>query len=576
MNDLPLKTASVEKMDVYANPHDILHDLHMYVQYVAGRDVKRMTRSNAIPKADAKRLAKLMTNSADLLEAINDEDGSSWLYSIDRLARTLRLVNYDIKGEYRGYTSSEPSFVDNYITVSDKNYAKFLALAPAGQEKRILEILIIGKHEDPYERHTHNEFYETGAMGRQDGFVSWGAATGIMPGLDFAPIRRFLLDLLKACPTGEWFSVKSLVAYLKANHPYFIIPQKIKPDRWGSPVARYGNFHDGPDYWNNREDIPEDAPDGFERVEGRYVERFLEHIPLTLRLVELAYDPRPYTRKMYPMLDYLKGFRVTGRCRRMLNDTAQPPKVTVLPNFEIMVESEFYPAQILGRLEKLAEPLPAPAGGAPVSVRTLTLKRERVAAALVADPGLDVAARLAALSAAPLPPNIVTEIEEWSGHAEMFTLYEGFGLAETVDPLPVLDDFTSQQISAQLRLVREPPKALSALEQEGLAPVWIAHTRMDFALLPEGVRSIFPAEASIQEAEPPPPEPVTLRKVVAITLQFPFDEVFDAFRRALAEARVPVQADARVRTLTFPDTFLPALKEVIRQLGAVYDVQIDE
>ena len=292
---------------MYANPHDALHDLHIYVQYMAGREVKRMTRNNEIPKADVKRLAKLMTNAADLLEAVNEADGSSWLYFIDRLARTLGLVSYDIQGEYRGYSSSSPSFVDNYIIVSEKNYAKFLALAPAEQEKRILEVLIIGKSEDRYERHTHNEFYETGVMGCLDGFISWGAATGIMPSLDFAPVRRFLLDLLKNCPPGEWVSVASLVAYLKANHPYFLIPKKIEPDRWGAVLPRYYNFHDGPERWNSREHIPDDAPDGFERVEGRYVARFLEHIPLTLRLVELAYDPRPYSRKMYPMLDYLQG-----------------------------------------------------------------------------------------------------------------------------------------------------------------------------------------------------------------------------------------------------------------------------
>jgi len=575
MNDFAPKSASVESLAVYANPHDALHDLHTYVQYVVGREVKRMTRSNEIPKADVKRLAKLMTNSAGLLEAISEE-GSSWLDFIDRLARILGLVSYDVQGEYRGYSSSSPSFVDNYIIVSEKNYAKFLALAPAAQEKHILETLIIGKSDDRYERHTHNEFYETGAMGCLDNFMSWGASTGIMPDLDFVPIRRFLLDLLKNCPPGEWVSVASLVAYLKAKYPYFLIPEKIPTDRWGKRVARYGNFYDGPERWNSREHIPDDALDGFERVEGRYVARFLEHIPLSLRLVELAYDSRPYNRKMYPMIDYLQGFRVTARCQHLLNNTAQPPKVIVLPNFEIVVESEFYPAELLNHLEKLAEPLPAPAGGAPGSVRTLTLKRERVAAALVADPDLDITAQLAELSAAPLPPNIATEIVEWNGHAEKFTLYEGFGALETVDALSGLDDFTRQRISEQLWLVSKPRKLLSVLEEEGLAPLWVVHDPLGFAALPESVQSIFPTLATHLEAEDLPPEPVTLRKVVSITLYFPFDDVFDEFRRVLAEARVPVQADAGAHTLTFPEAFLPALGDVIEQLSAVYNVEIRE
>ena len=73
-----------------------------------------------------------------------------------------------------------------------------------------------------------------------------------------------------------------------------------------------------------------------------------------------------------------------------------------------------------------------------------------------------------------------------------------------------------------------------------------------------------------------PPEPVSLRKVVTITLYFPADEIFDEFRRALAEARVPVQADARALSLTFPEPFLPALEEVIQQLADVYEVHIEE
>jgi hypothetical protein len=199
-----------------------------------------------------------------------------------------------------------------------------------------------------------------------------------------------------------------------------------------------------------------------------------------------------------------------------------------------------------------------------------------VAAALVADPDLDVAAQLADLSAAPLPPNVATEIDEWSGHAEMFTLYEGFGLLETVDPIPVVDRFTRQQVSTQLRLVREPQKLLSVLEEEGLAPLWVAHDPMGFTPLPEGVQSIFPVDVPTQEDEPLPPEPVSLRKVVTITLYFPSDEIFDEFRRALAEARIPVQADTRARSLTFPEPFLPMLDEVIQQLADVYEVQIEE
>jgi hypothetical protein len=574
MKNLPIDPISVSDLEVYANPHDALHDLHTYVQYMAKREVKRMTRTNEIPKADIKRLIKQMTDPTGLLETITEYRGPGWLYFIDDLALRLGLVSYDTKGEYRGYSSQSPSYIKNYIIVSEKGYQKFLELTPAEQEKQIFEKLIAYKNQDRYDHYSENEFYKGGVMGCLDAFTTRGSATGVMPSLDFSKIRRFLFDLLQNCQPGEWYSVASLVAYLKKNQPHFIIPAKIKPNRWEHQYARYSNFYDGTDTWHHRDPIPDDAPDGFERVEGRYIERFFEHIPLTLRLVELAYDPQPYTREFHPMIDYLKAFRLTGRFARLMSGGARSPKVTVQPNFEVVVESEFYPAKTLQQLEWLAEPAPVNASGTPVSVTTLTLKRERVAAALADDPGLDVLNFLEALSAAPLPPNVSTEIGEWSGHAEMFTLYDGFGLLESVDELSAGDAFTQQEIAPHLRLVSDPQNLLSVLEKKGLAPINAKHSLLGFSPLPDGVQSVFPKIKPVLASAPPPPEPVIIQKTTTITLTFPFDEVFDVFRRALAEARVPVQADAGTRSLTFSDQFMPALKNIIQQLDAVYDIQL--
>ena len=46
--------------------------------------------------------------------------------------------------------------------------------------------------------------------------------------------------------------------------------------------------------------IHESDPDGFERVEGRYVERFLESIPLVLRYVDVAYERKPSNAPFIP------------------------------------------------------------------------------------------------------------------------------------------------------------------------------------------------------------------------------------------------------------------------------------
>jgi hypothetical protein len=57
--------------------------------------------------------------------------------------------------------------------------------------------------------------------------------------------------------------------------------------------GRYGNFHESKEAWGHEIDIRERDPDSFERVEGRYVERFLEGIPLVLRYVDVAYARKP-------------------------------------------------------------------------------------------------------------------------------------------------------------------------------------------------------------------------------------------------------------------------------------------
>ena len=145
----------------------------------------------------------------------------------------------------------------------------------ASQETHLLEILLSGN------QGSGSEFYTSPfGLGRLNGFHSWGAATGVMPMLDFTAIRRFLLGLLVRCGTGQWLSVASFVEYLKANHRYFLVPKNPQmKNKWDRDKGRYQNFREGKDYWSRDIEIKETDPDAFERVEGRYVERFLEGLP---------------------------------------------------------------------------------------------------------------------------------------------------------------------------------------------------------------------------------------------------------------------------------------------------------
>src|SRR4029077_6049968 len=127
-----------------------------------------------------------------------------------------------------------------------------------------------------------------------------GVCFAFCPALFFAAPRRFLLGLLAECPSDQWLSTAALVEHLKKHHRYFLIPAMPRfKNEYEARFGRYGNFHESKDAWGHEIDIHESDPNGFERVEVRYVERFLEGIPLVLRYVDVAYARKP-SDAIYP------------------------------------------------------------------------------------------------------------------------------------------------------------------------------------------------------------------------------------------------------------------------------------
>jgi hypothetical protein len=412
-----------------------------------------------------------------------------------------------------------------------------------------------------------SEFFVSGILGRLDPFPPWGCATGVVPTLDFPRARRFLLDLLHTCQTGVWYSTASLIQRLKAAHPFFLIPENPKyANRWDKREGRYGNFRESKDRWDRGENVPEGAADAFERVEGRYVERFLEGVSLVLGYVDVAYDSQPYSG-IYPSRNYLKAFRVNNVLVQAIAGDVPAPKVTVQPNFEIYVESELYPAYVLSRLTPLADV---------VSTDTLTilkLQKTRVAARLAEDEHLDVASLLADLSGRELPQNVAREIAEWSRHAEKFVLYEGFALLEGDEDLPLADSFTVERISPTLRVVRSPGALYARLEKAALMPMRVRHAG-SLQSLPPGVRTVFAHETP--EPEPVGKPQVSLLRQVVITLHFPDDELLQRVRKALLAVRCPVEVDKANRTMSYAQKYASQVAEAIEALGQEYAIRVED
>ncbi len=572
IDSLPLIPIDLQGLHVFHNERDALRDLFVYLDYVQDRSIKRTARTNELPREDTQRLAKLL-GGLSFAPAGDELDAQHWIDFIDLLALKLKLVQYDTQGKYRGYSSESPSFFNNFIHVNETQVRSFLERSPRDQEKSLLEALVFGVNSQFYGNRELNEFYKTSVVGRLDTFDAWGLASGAMPSIQFPAVRRFLLDLLAKVTPGEWYSTASWVAYLKTNHPYFLIQENLPADRWGHKPGRYDNFYDGSNHPSARDPhISETAPDAFERVEGRYVERFLETAPLLLRLADVAYVEKPVQDER-PMRDTLKAFRVSERLLNLMNGEGHPPQVTVQPNLDVVIQSEFYPAKIVRQVSCLGDPVASPSA-ADAYVGVYQLKKTCVAAERARHPELDVVSLLRQLSGRDLPPNVQVELDEWTGHAEQFILYDGFAVLESAEDIPITDAWIHERLAPTLRLVKDPDQVYMALENEGCAPLRVQHDGKAFTPLPEQATSAFPKQSALTEAARAPML-VKVVQSISISVRFSAQEPYDSFLRTLAELRCPFQPDNKNLTITYDQEYQPKFDEAAQRLAESYDLRFE-
>ncbi len=571
MNFLPIP---IDNFEVETNPFDPLYDLHQYLLYMQTHEVKRKTRSNDLPNPDIRRLLKTFSNPKPLLDEFKTHKSCDWLDFIDTLARSLELVDFDVEGEYRGYSSQYRTFTDNYISINQERVKSFNSAPPLEQMTQILNDLINREHMGYDNPFLINEFLNGSILGRLDPFSSWGISTGLLPRLNMPNARLLLIKLLKDCKPGVWYSVKDLIAHLKDNYPNFLFPSEPSPDRWGEIPERYQGFSEGPrSYQRDTNYISADDPQAFERVEGRFVERFLEGIPFLAGGVNLAYDPSNLDEEIFPSINYLTAFQVRSWLTRLLNHEALPVKVNVLPNFEILLESEHYHHQLVQQISAFSHPIKQSLGETGACLFTFSLSKETVAEALVKEPDLDVLALLEGISSTPIPANVAVEINEARHHADVFTLYSHYSLIEADHFPPEIETFTTVEISPQMKLVEHPREVFMLLEALERVPVWVQHKDDQFAPLPEEARSRFPKVQRSQPSEPPAPEPITIEKQITITLRFPSEAVFATFKQALLERRIPITIEEGTLSLIMPERYQDEIDTIVQQIAETYQIK---
>jgi hypothetical protein len=558
----------ISDLETMSTPFDLRRDLHAFVQYVREYEVKRLVRDNALSVVDYRRLAKRLSDPHAKTE-IESDSRSSWIDYVDQIALKLGFVDYDTEGVYRSPSSRSRAYPDNYVVFNERVYRAFLDASLMEQERQLRAIFV--DETDGCE----SEFFSRGYFGRLSVFASWGCQTQVVPHLDFPAVRRFLLDRLSQCEVGEWLSVASLIGYLREHDPYFLIPEEPPAYRLGwneTSRSRYANFLERENQYGRGDPIPDDAPDGFERVEGRYVERFLESAPLTLGYLDVAYGEEP-EGEIYPSRGYLQAFRVDRRLVLAQQNEIPEPKVTVQPNFEIYVESAFYPASILDALMPLTEVRSEDV------LTVLKLDRDKVMDVL-AQEETDVVALLQELSDRPLPNNLVRELKEWNARADKFTLYRGFALLEGEEEIlasdPVIVKATAKRISPGVRLLHSADGVFDHLEAEEWAPLWIDHAPSELTPLPEGSHTRLPKVLAEEEREPETNPSVSLTRSTSIMFHSADERFLQAFQEALLNAKCPVRIDGSGEMLVVPGRYRERVDTALDALRNAYDIHIQE
>ena len=550
-------------MTVKANPRDVREDLHTFVCYVAEHEIKRSHRSNSLPKAVAARLGKKMTGGEAAAE-VEERDSSRWIDYVDHVSRLLGFVSYDLKGSFAGDWSLERSFPDNYIEFKDTRYQSFLRFSLQKQEEQMLSFLLA--EFGPCD----NEFFSRGPVSVLDRFDYSGCNNPITQSIAFAKVRRNLLEMLSQCAPGVWLSVASLIAYLKHSDPYFLIPHTLPR---GLPKHISDSYHVFRERSSDRDykgiGINASDPDRFERVEGRFVERFLEGIPLELGYVEVAYgEDEQQRRETSPSFGMMKAFRVTDRLIVAVGGKVGEAQVTVLPNLEIHVDSRFYPARVLQTLSRFGSVIRKD------SHSVVKLTKVGVAAAVAENPDTDVIATLRAESAIEVPKNVEKQISAWVGHADSFVLYDGFGLVEGTLDRETRERFSAIEVASDLYLVNSPKKLHERFDEMERVPITVKHPESRLAQVSARASSRFAGEAS--EVAKPKRERYTLRRTTRITLEFPYRKIFDLFVKALLDQSCLVEADNDARTVTYSPKQRAAVSKVLESLGTRYDLRVKE
>ena len=559
---------------------NIRKDLLNFIDYVQEREVKRSHRENQIMKGDLKRLAKRLTIPECLLNS-ELEDGY-WSHFICDLAHSLSLVNYDMEGVYAGYSSSEPSFPDNYIEVNSKAVQDYVSLSAVEKEKRIMSNMI---------DHNPREFYTRSLLGKSfirepfNRFDRRGSGMNVSSKMDFSKIRKRLLEILADYEPGKTIRFDDFINKIKTEEPNLILDRKFVPNlqktRYGDNREAAQLYHcffeyKGNSHYSNQIVIHESDPDGYERVEGRYLAFFLEEIPYLMQCVQIEYNDDYQCDINPPLPGCIKSFSITKKLPFLIKNKYPElghVKFTLTPDYKLFVESFLCPDRELKMLEPYTKEQ-----SSEQNLTVLKVDREKTVTNLAENPQLTDVLDILLNLGINVPKNIEIELKEWTRSADKLIVYDNVALLEMrskqkkekEDILIQLDQHLVDKGTESFAVIKNAKTVFSILQQMELVPSLVTHTNKMISV--SGKKSSNKAKPKTSEKAL---KKVSLEETPFIALHANEKSFLTKLNKALIETGIQhVIKDQSSGYILIPESDRKIIHQVIRKLNKEFDISI--
>ncbi|RLG14345.1 MAG: hypothetical protein DRN71_03225 [Candidatus Nanohalarchaeota archaeon] len=402
------------------SPASIRKDIYKFIRYIESNSVILTKREDNIPVPVLRKLNRQMSTREKIAGYAREWGDSSgdpqWIPFIYEICRELGLLRKESVGTVDRVTSHyyrrrrHTEYPEYELCVLKQNWETYMDLNSHEKEQKILNILCDTEIIEP-------EFYNLPIYAEQvygNRFSIRGSGINAQQYTKYPYVRKTLLNILGTLEPGRWYKTKSLIDYVKKNHPNLILDRAKYPGtgkREKDPNFYYC-FYEQKMHGKETE-VHDNDPRAFHKVEGRYITYFLETIPYMMNLVDLAYTtPKPGL----PPAEHITAFRCTTQCRTVHSQDVQahPTYAKILPTFEVFVPLEDFDEKIFIRLEKYTKLLSED------KVYHLKIDKKKILACIETGEKIeDILAFFRSIADSKgLADNVAYELESYGAHAE--------------------------------------------------------------------------------------------------------------------------------------------------------------